>query len=99
MNLLQPSVGRAEVLGRDSRHLSPADFTQIGYASENLQLPGWMTLEYFLGYLKPFYPSWDDSHAAELLRQFELPKDRKLKDLSRGMQMKAALASVLAYRP
>jgi ABC-2 type transport system ATP-binding protein len=99
MNLLQSSVGRAEVLGRDSRHLSPADFTQLGYASENLQLPGWMTLEYFLGYLKPFYPSWDDSHAAELLRQFELPKDRKLKDLSRGMQMKAALASVLAYHP
>jgi ABC-2 type transport system ATP-binding protein len=99
MNLLQPSVGRAEVLGRNSRHLSPVDFTQIGYASENLQLPGWMTLEYFLGYLRPFYPRWDDSHAAELLRQFELPKDRKLKDLSRGMQMKAALASVLAYHP
>jgi ABC-2 type transport system ATP-binding protein len=99
MNLLQPSVGRAEVLGRDSRRLSPADFTQIGYASENLQLPGWMTVEYFLGYLKPFYPSWEDSRAAELLRQFELPRDRKLKDLSRGMRMKAALASVLAYHP
>jgi len=99
MNLLRPSAGRAGVLGRDSRRLSPADFAQIGYASENLQLPEWMTVEYFLGYLKPFYPTWDDARAGELLRQFALPRDRKLKELSRGMKMKAALASVLAYHP
>ena len=34
-----------------------------------------------------------------LLAQFELPADRKLKHLSRGMLMKAALLSSLAYRP
>jgi ABC-2 type transport system ATP-binding protein len=33
------------------------------------------------------------------VRQFNLPLERKLKHLSRGMRMKAALASVLAYRP
>jgi ABC-2 type transport system ATP-binding protein len=33
------------------------------------------------------------------VRQFDLPLRRKLKHLSRGMRMKAALASVLAYRP
>jgi ABC-2 type transport system ATP-binding protein len=35
----------------------------------------------------------------QLVRQFELPLERKLKHLSRGMRMKAAFASVLAYRP
>jgi len=99
MNLLRSSSGYAEVLGHDSRHLSPQDFAQIGYVSENQELPEWMTIEYFLGYLKPFYPTWDDARAAELLRQFDLPPARKLKELSRGMKMKAALASSLAYRP
>jgi ABC-2 type transport system ATP-binding protein len=33
------------------------------------------------------------------VRQFNLPGDRKLSHLSRGMRMKAALASSLAYRP
>ena len=99
MNLLRASSGHAEVLGRDSRRLSPQDFAQIGYVSENQELPEWMTIEYFLGYLKPFYPTWDDARAAELLRQFDLPPARTLKDLSRGMKMKAALASSLAYRP
>jgi ABC-2 type transport system ATP-binding protein len=99
MNIHQPSSGGAETLGVDSRSLSPLQFQQIGYVSENQELPEWMTVEYFLAYLKPFYPAWDDARAGELLRQFELPRDRKLKHLSRGMKMKAALASSLAYRP
>ena len=99
MNILQPSEGRAEVLGTDSRHLGPRDFERIGYVSENQEMPDWMTVGYFMAYLKPFYPTWDDARASELLRQFDLPLDRKLKHLSRGMWMKTALASSLAYRP
>ena len=62
-------------------------------------MPDWMTVEYFLAYLKPFYPGWDDARGEELLRQFDLPMSRKLASLSRGMRVKAALASSLAYRP
>ena len=99
MNILQPGSGLAEVLGVESRRLAPEDFTRIGYVSENQEMPLWMTVSYFLRYLKPFYPGWDDAHAADLVRQFELPLDRKLGHLSRGMLMKAAMASSLAYRP
>jgi ABC-2 type transport system ATP-binding protein len=99
MNLIQPSEGRAELFGHDSRHLTPKDFTQIGYVSENQELPDWMTVEYFMSYLARFYSNWDAARAEELLRQFDLPKDRKLKHLSRGMRMKASLASSLAYKP
>src|SRR5207249_4262396 len=52
-----------------------------------------------MNYLRPFYPQWDAERAQELLRQFELPRDRKIRNLSHGMRMKAALASSLAYRP
>jgi ABC-2 type transport system ATP-binding protein len=99
MNALQPTEGTTEVFGHDSRRLSPQDFTQIGYVSENQQMPEWMAVEYFINYVKPFYPNWDAARAEELLKQFDLPRDRKLRELSRGMRMKAALASSLAYRP
>jgi ABC-2 type transport system ATP-binding protein len=99
MNIHTPTAGGAEVLGTQSRHLSAREFAQIGYVSENQDLPDWMTLECLLAYLKPFYPSWDDTRARELVDLFHLPPDRKLKHLSRGMRMKAALASSLAYRP
>jgi ABC-2 type transport system ATP-binding protein len=99
MNILRPSSGSAEILGVDSRRLSPGQLARIGYVSENQELPGEMTVEYFLRYLKPFYPTWDDTLANNLVREFELPRDRRLRHLSRGMRMKAALASSLAYRP
>ena len=99
MNIYRPTAGRAEVLGADSRKLGPKELAQIGYVSENQHMPDWMPVGYFLSYCKPFYPTWDDSLAAALIRQHELPLDRKLKALSRGMRIKAALVSSLAYRP
>jgi ABC-2 type transport system ATP-binding protein len=99
MNIIGRTGGDAEIFGRDSRLLREQDFTRIGYVSENQELPVWMTVGYLMRYLKPFYPTWDDARAAQLLRQFDLPLDRKLRHLSRGMSMKAALASSLAFRP
>lgn len=99
MNLIRATSGRAEVFGRDSRKLSGRNFGEIAYVSENQQLPESMTVEYLMKYLRPFYPSWDIGREEQLLRDFDLPKDRKLKNLSRGMKMKAVLASSLAYRP
>lgn len=99
MNLLQPTGGTARVLGVDSRRLGEKELAQIGYVSENQQLPTWMTVRQFLDYCRPFYPTWDRALETTLLKQFALPQERKLAQLSRGMLMKAALLSSLAYRP
>jgi ABC-2 type transport system ATP-binding protein len=99
MNIFCATRGRAEVLGLESSQLRGKHFVSIGYVSENQELPEWMPVGAFLAYLRPFYPSWDRDLENELVRQFDLPLDRKLRNLSRGMRMKAALASALAYHP
>lgn len=99
LNIHQPTSGRSEVLGVDSRKLGPKQFEQIGYVSENQHLPEWMTVDSFLSHCRGFYPSWNDRDAANLVRDFDLPLDRALRVLSRGMRMKAALAASLAYGP
>ncbi len=99
MNLLAPTAGSARVLGVDSRKLGEKEFARIGYVSEGQEQPRWMTVRQLLDYCRPFYPTWDRQLEATLLRRFELPADRKLQELSRGMLMKAALLSSLAYRP
>src|SRR6185436_3420279 len=99
MNLMPPTSGSARVLGVDSRKLGERELAQIGYVSENQQLPVWMTVRQFLDYCRPFYPTWDRALETTLLKQFALPETRKLSQLSRGMLMKAALLSSLAYRP
>jgi ABC-2 type transport system ATP-binding protein len=99
LNIIKPSSGKAHVIGTDSRRLRSKDFQRIGYVSENQKLPLWMTVSQFMNYLQPLYPSWDKPFATKLLDNFDLPSDRKLKHLSRGMSMKAALVGALAFRP
>lgn len=99
LNLYRPTSGKAEVLGVDSRSLSATQLAQIGFVSENQKLPGWMTVGYFLSYCHEFYPTWNAEDLAGLVRLYELPLDRQLSQLSRGMRVKAQLASSLAYRP
>jgi ABC-2 type transport system ATP-binding protein len=99
LNILQPTAGSATILGVATTRLSPAEFTQVGYVSENQQMPEWMTVQQLIDYCRPMYPKWDSAFCTRLLQQFDLPPDRKLKSLSRGMKMKAALLTSLAYRP
>ena len=99
MNLLPADAGEALVLGVPAPRLSPREWAQIGYVSENQELPEGMTVAEFLAFCRPLYPTWDAAFEARLLKQFNLPLDRRLRHLSRGMKMKAALLASLAYRP
>jgi ABC-2 type transport system ATP-binding protein len=99
MNLIPASQGTAQVLGTDSRKIRGKYYNQIGYVSENQEIPEWMKVGALLDYLRDFYPTWDLTLEQSLVKQFELPLDRKIKALSRGMKMKLALAGALAFHP
>ncbi len=99
VNIIRPTAGSATVLGVDSRRLGPPQLRQIGYVSENQELPTPMTVRQLLDYCRPLYPSWDAGFAATLVRTLDVPLDRPIGKLSRGTRMKASLVSSLAYHP
>lgn len=99
MNILDASQGSATVLGVDSRNISPRELAQIGYVSENQEIPHGLTVAEYLDYLRPFYPTWDRSLEASIRGQLRLPPDRKIGNLSHGMRMKMSLACALPFRP
>lgn len=99
LNLYRPSGGSATVLGTSAESLGFRELRQIGYVSENQDVPAWMTTRQLLDYCRPLYPQWDDA-VCDLLRvQLDVPTDRPLGRLSRGARAKAVLLSSLAYRP
>lgn len=99
MNLIEPSRGNATVLGVDSRKVSTRELAQIGYVSENQDMPERLTVAQFLCHVRPMYPTWDLELERSILTALRLPLDRKRRDLSHGMRMKMALACALPYRP
>lgn len=99
MNILDPSRGRAVVLGVDSRRISPRELARIGYVSENQDMPERLTVGEYIDYLRPLYPQWDRSLETSIRRRLRLPSDRRIGELSHGMRMKMALACALPFRP
>ena len=99
MNIVEPTAGDATVLGVNTRTCHPRELAQIGYVSENQDMPGRMTVSAYIDYLRPFYPTWDRALETDILGQLRLPPERRIKDLSHGMRLKMALACALPFRP
>src|SRR2546425_5023808 len=99
VNLLESSRGKATILGVDSRSISPRELADIGYVSENQDLPGRLTVEEYLDYLRPFYRRWDNALEMSMRREMQLPATRKIRDLSHGMRMKMALVCAVPFHP
>jgi ABC-2 type transport system ATP-binding protein len=99
MNMFAPTSGAAEILGVDTRRLSPAVLAQIGYVSENQAFPRRMRVGEYLAYLRAFYPTWDRDLEGSMGRRLQLPLERRIGALSHGMRIKVALMCALAYRP
>jgi ABC-2 type transport system ATP-binding protein len=99
VNLLAPSRGEGRIFGVDSRTISPRELADIGYVSENQELPGRLTVSEYLDYLRPFYRRWDHALEASMRREMQLPATRKIRDLSHGMRIKMALVCALVFHP
>jgi ABC-2 type transport system ATP-binding protein len=97
--IISPSRGMTSVFGVPSGKLGREAFEKIGYAAEGQEIPLQYTLGGYLRYCKNMYPSWDDTFEEQLLKMFQLPIDRKLKHLSRGMLAKAQLITAMAHHP
>jgi ABC-2 type transport system ATP-binding protein len=84
--------------------LDPADqpvsvLGQIGYLSEEPDLPGWMRVRELLRYVQAFYPAWDERYAESLREQFSLDPNLRVRALSKGQRARVGLIAALAYRP
>ncbi len=99
LNIYRPSEGEAYLLGTPSTQLNGHDFDRVGYISEGQKMPKWMSVEAFLDYCSGFYSEWDTDLCERLVASFGLPKQQKIKHLSRGQAMKVAVASTLPARP
>lgn len=58
-----------------------------------------MTVEQIIRFTSACYPDWRHDVEMELLQTYELPPDRKIKSLSKGMRTKLALLLALSRRP
>jgi ABC-2 type transport system ATP-binding protein len=77
-----------------------ADYkSEIGYIPEDAFFYGWMTVGNLLEFNGRFFPKWDARRVADDLRRLELDPAARIRNLSRGQQLKLAFVAALAAGP
>jgi ABC-2 type transport system ATP-binding protein len=99
LGLLDADAGTSSVLDIDSRTQGAEIRRRVGYVPDRPALYDWMTVEEIGWFAAGFYPLGFEKHYRELVAHFQLPLDRKLKALSKGMLAKVSLALSMAHEP
>jgi ABC-2 type transport system ATP-binding protein len=101
LGMVHPTSGTGSLLGQpiDDAKANRAARRQIAYVGEDKQLYAYMTVEQLLRFTKSFYADWRPDVEKTLLKQYQLPLDRKVRALSKGMRTKLALLLAFARRP
>ncbi len=105
LGLIAPDGGRVETLGLDPAKQGLQVRREVGYVAEQPGLYDWMTVAeigWFAAGFHPRSPGGPEGFQARyagLVGGFDLPADRKIKGLSKGMRAKVGLALALAGEP
>lgn len=99
MGLVRADAGSTCVLGHEIPAGGALARQEIGFVSEDLRLYGSATLAWHMDFVAAFYPRWDRAYAERLLRRFDLRPAQRIKGMSHGQRVKAALLLVLARHP
>jgi ABC-2 type transport system ATP-binding protein len=99
MGLVHQDQGAVHVLGFPMPSGQAGAKLEIGFVSEDMRLYGAAPLAWHMAFIRSIYPRWDQPYAENLLRRFDLKPEQKIKGLSHGQRVKAALLLALARRP
>ena len=99
VGLLKADSGSMEVFGRENDPNDPTWKFNIGYVGDKHVFYENWNGEKNLKFISQFYPNWSDKLAAELVRRFEFPLNKKAKELSSGNRVKLSLISALSHSP
>jgi ABC-2 type transport system ATP-binding protein len=93
MGMIHPSSGTGSIFGHriDNEKESLLIRRKVAFVAEDKRLYDYMTVAQIIDFTKSFFPSWRDDLERRLLAQFNLPLDRKIRQLSKGMRTKLAL--------
>lgn len=93
------------ILRRDSGEISlleqegEAGLIEVGYVPDECPFSDALKVKQVGQFLSGMFSTWDGALFAHYLEKFELPEDRKVKALSRGMKMKLSISAALAHHP
>jgi len=95
MGLMSDYSGNVSIVGEQPGYIANK---YISYLPDTAHIPRWLRVDQAINFFADFYEDFDVARAKEMLTQMQIPMDKKLKALSRGMQEKVNLSLVMSRR-
>ena len=99
LNQIQKNGGTVELFGLDSETHEVEVKDRIGIVLGECNFHEHFTPKNVNNILKSIYTKWDSNAYFAYLEQFDVPKDKKIKDMSKGMKVKLSIIAALSHDP
>ena len=91
--------GIIKIFGKDNKKYEKEIKEETGVVLDDSFLSDYLTAKQVNSIMKDFYRTWNEEKYMNLLKQFNLPADKLIKDFSSGMKMKLKIATAISHNP
>ena len=99
LNTVRKDSGMVKLFGKEMRDTDTDIREKIGVVYDGDNFPGFWSAKQLSQVMKGIYTQWDNALFQKYLENFHLPVKQKIKNYSRGMTMKLAIAVALSHHP
>ena len=93
------STGNIKVFGKELTKKEKEIKEKIGLVLDDSFLSEYLNVKQINSIMKEIYKEWDENKYISLLKQFDLPTNKLIKEFSSGMKMKLKIATAISHNP
>lgn len=97
LGMISRDSGSIELFGEADTQSNDSIRNQIGVVFDGNNYPDVLSAQKLNRVLREIYRTWDERKFFDLLKKMSLPADKKIKEFSKGMQMKLSIAAALSH--
>ena len=98
LDIIERDFGDVYILNSEKNKISNIIREKIGVVFDGNNFPEDLTPQKLNNVLKAIYTNWEEKKFSEFIEKFNLPKNKKIKNFSRGMKMKLSISVALSHK-
>lgn len=99
LNIIKKDEGTITVFNQEYKQAETAIKEEIGIVMDDMFFPEILTVSDIDTIMKGIFQKWDSTLFFQYVKDFDIPSNKKINALSKGMKKKLEIATALAHKP